>query len=262
MRRGCLLISGLLVFTLSTGFLFADEKTLKLEAVVVESFDGPGVSTFADGSAVNWQVQGSKFSTEGYPRMTYVPNTWPDDLFGPNPENAEELQVLGINTKYDRMGYNQVEIVPGVGEGDDWVAKPLDLPGRVRMVDLWVWGSNYNYSIEAHFIDYEGLSFRLDLIQSDNKRVPGSIKFVGWKNMYLDIPSYIRQSVVYKPEYRGLRLTKFVIHTHPSENVNDFYVYLDNLKIITDKHETFYDGFGLTSPDRIAEIWGSEEAGE
>ncbi len=259
MRRGCLFISGLLVLlTLSTGFLFADERTLKLESVVIESFDGPGASTFDDGSAVVWQVRGSKFSTEGYPRMTYVPETWPDDLFGPNPENRADLGVLGVNTAFDRMGYNQIELIPGVGEGDNWVAKPLDLPGRVQTLDLWVWGSNFKYSMEAHFIDYEGLAYRLDLVQSDDKRNPGSLKFVGWKNMYLDIPSYIRQSVNYKPEYRGLRLTKIVIYTHPSEKVDNFYVYLDHIKVLTDKHESFYDGYGLTSPERIAEIWGTE----
>jgi hypothetical protein len=107
-------------------------------------------------------------------------------------------------------------------------------------------------------MDFQGLAYRLDLVQSDNKRAVGSIKFVGWKNMYLDIPSYIKQAVTYKPEHRGLRLTKFVIHTHPTEKVDDFYVYLDNLKIITDKHESFYDGFGLTSPEKIEEIWGGE----
>jgi len=259
MRRGCLLISGLLVLlTLSTGFLFADEKTLKLESVVIESFDGPGVSTYYDGSAVNWQVRGSKFSTEGWPRMAYVANEWPDDLFGPNPENAEELGVIGINTRFDRLGYNQVELIPGVGEGDNWVAKPIDLPGRVKTVDMWVWGSNFKYSIEMHFMDFQGLAYRLDLIQSDDKRNPGSINFFGWKNMYLDIPNYIKQNVHYKPEQRGLRLTKIVIHTHPSEKVDNFYVYLDHIKVLTDKHESFYDGFGLTDPDKISEIWGEE----
>jgi len=259
MRRGCLFISGLIVLlTLGTGFLSADEKTLKLESYVVESFDGPGVSTYADGSAIVWQVRGSKFSTEGYPRMTYVQNQWPEDLYGPNPENADKLQVLGINTKFDRMGYNQVELIPGVGEGDNWVAKPLDLPGRIKSLDLWVWGSNFKYNLEAHFIDYEGLAYRLDMIQSDNKRNPGSLDFVGWKNMYVDIPSYIKQSVVYKPEFKGLRLTKFVIYTQPTEKVDNFYVYLDNIKVLTDKHESYYDGFGLTSPQKIQEIWGTD----
>ena len=258
MRRGCLLISGLLMLLiLGTGYLFADEKTLKLESVVIESFDGPGISTYPDGSAVNWQVRGSKFSTEGFPRMVYVPNEWPDDLFN-NPENPEELNILGINTRFDRMGYNQVELIPGVGEGENWVSKPLELPGRTKTVDLWAWGSNYKYSIEMHFLDYEGLAYRLDLIQSDDKRVPGSLHFVGWKNMFTDIPNYIRQSVNYKPEHKGLRITKIVIYTHPSEKVDNFYIYLDHLKILTDMHETFYDGFGLTDPNRIAEIWGSE----
>lgn len=260
MRHGCLFLSGLLLLvTLSTGFLFADEKTLKLESYVVDSFDGAGSAVHDDGSPIVWEVRGSKFSTEGFPRKTYVPNEWPDDLFGPNPDNADSLQVFGINCRFNRMGYNQVEIIPGTGEGDNWESKPIVLEGRIQTVDLWVWGSRYNYNIEMHFMDYQGLAYRLDLIQSDNKRDVGSINFSGWKNMYLDIPSYIKQSVVYQPEFKGLRLTKIVVHTHPTENVNNFYVYLDHLKVLTDRHESYYDGFGLTDPGRIEEIWGGGE---
>lgn len=260
MRHGCLLLSGLLMLViLSTGFLFADEKTLKLESYVVDSFDGPGSAVHEDGSPIVWEVRGSKFSTEGFPRMQYVPNEWPKDLFGTNPENAAELQVMGLNSRFDRMGYNQVEIIPGAGEGESWEAKPIVLDGRIKTVDLWVWGSRYNYSIEMHFMDYQGLAYRLDLVQSDNKRDLGSINFSGWKNMYVDIPNYIKQSVVYQPEFKGLRLTKIVIHTHPTEKVNNFYVYLDHLKVLTDRHESFYDGFNLTTPEKIQEIWGQGE---
>jgi len=260
MRHGCLFFSGfLLLVTLSTGFLFADEKTLKLESYVVDSFDGPGAGVYEDGSPIVWQVSGSKFSTEGYPELTYVPREWPEDLFGPNVENPDELQVLGVHAKFDRMGYNQIEIIPGTGEGDNWEDKPIVLDGRVKTVDLWIWGSMYNYGIEMHFMDYQGLAYRLDLIQSDNKREVGSINFSGWKNMYLDIPDYIKRSVVYQPEFKGLRLTKIVIHTHPTEKVDNFYVYLDHLKVLTDKHESYYDGFGLTDPARIQEIWGEGE---
>ena len=260
MRHGRLVLTGLLIlFTLCAGFLFADEKTLKLESYVIDSFDGPGSALHEDGSPIVWQVMGSKFSTEGFPKMVYVPNEWPDDLFGPNPENGDSLQVLGVNSRFDRKGYNQIEIIPGTGEGDNWEAKPIGLPGRIKTVDLWVWGSRFNYNIEMHFMDYQGLAYRLDLIPSDDKRSVGSINFSGWKNMYLDIPNYIKQSVVYQPEYKGLRLTKIVVYTHPSENVSNFYVYLDHLKVLSDKHESYYDGFGLTDPERIQEIWGEGE---
>ncbi len=263
MRRSCLLVSGLMMFlVLGTGYLRADEKTLKLESIVLDEFDSEGDAAYEDGSAVIWKVRGSKFSTEGYPRMVYVPNEWPDDLYGTVPENSEELGVLGINARFDRMGYNQIEIIPGVGEGDNWAAKPLEIPGRTKTVDLWVWGSNYKYNMEFYFLDFEGLPYRLDAIQSDNKRHPGSLHFIGWKNLYVDIPSYIRQFVNYKPEYKGLRLSKIVIYTHPSEKVDNYYVYLDHLKVLTDMHESFYDGFELTNPNKIKEIWGEDSEGE
>jgi hypothetical protein len=264
MKRGSLFILGLvLLVILPVGSAFGDERTLKLESRVIESFDAPGDITFEDGTTVNWQIRGSKFSTEGFPKMVYAPNTWPIDLFGKNPEDRDTLQALGVNGRFDRQGYNTIEIIPGEGEGDDWVERALQLPGRIKMFDFWVWGSNYNYSIEVHFMDYRGITHRFEMIPTGlDKRYPGSINFSGWRNMYIDIPSYVKQSQTYKPNYAGLRFLKIVIRTHPEEAVDNFYVYVDNLKVLTDFHESFFDGFELASDKTIAEIWGTEGGAE
>lgn len=264
MKRGSLFIIGLIVLiTLPVGSAFGDERTLKLESRVIESFDAPGGITFEDGTPVFWEVRGSKFSLEGYPRKAYAPETWPIDLFGKNPENRESLQAFGINGAFVRQGYNTIEIIPGQGEGDDWVEREIALPGRVQMFDFWVWGSNYNYSIEAHFIDYMGMNHRFEMIPANTtKRYPGSINFEGWRNMFIDIPGYVKQAQIHKPNYKGLSLTKLVIRTHPTEAVDNFYVYIDNLKVLTDFHESFYDGFELSEPDKLAEIWGTEGGAE
>ncbi|MBI9099950.1 MAG: flagellar filament outer layer protein FlaA [Spirochaetaceae bacterium] len=260
MKRGSLFILGLiLLIILPVGSAFGDERTLKLESRVIESFDAPGDITYEDGTSVYWQVRGSKFSMEGYPRMAYAPETWPIDLFGKNPENRESLQTFGINGKFLRQGYNTIEVIPGQGEGDDWVEKPIPLPGRIKMFDFWVWGSNYNYSIEAHFMDYRGITHRFEMVPAvEGRRYSGSINFSGWRNMYIDIPNYVKQAQSHKPNYEGLSLTKIVIRTHPEEAVDNFYVYLDNLKVLTDFHESFYDGFELSAEEKIAEIWGTE----
>lgn len=261
MKRGSLFIIGLILLViLPVGSAFGDERTLKLESRVIESFDAPGDITFEDGTPVNWQIRGDKFSMEGYPKMAYAPETWPIDLFGKNPENRASLQALGINGRFLRQGYNTVEIIPGEGEGDSWTERELPLPGRVKMFDCWVWGSNYNYTLEVYFRDYMGITHRFEMVPAGvGRQTPGSIDFEGWRNMYIDIPGYVKQAQSHKPNYEGLVLTKLVIRTDPEEAVDNFYVYIDNLKVLTDFHESFYDGFELSTPEKMAEIWGTEE---
>jgi len=260
MKRGSLLSVLLILLMLCSGVLGADDITLRLEDNIIETWDGADSAYFSDtGEPISWQVRGSKFSAEGLPRTAYVMNEWPDDLFGRAPEDPEGLGVIGIKGAFDRQGYNQIELIPGTGSGDDFVAKAIPLPGRVRMVDFWVWGANYDFYVEVHFIDFRGMAHVLQPVRVEQRREAGSIKFVGWKNMIIDMPNYIKQAVNYKPELATLSLTKFVFTTHPAEIVTDFYIYVDHLKVLSDMHESFYDGFGLTSPQKIDEIWGSGE---
>jgi hypothetical protein len=250
-----------LLIVLPFGTAFADETTNRLESRVIEAFDGPGDAFYEDGSddLVTWRVFGSKFVTDGYPEMIYASKTWPIDLHGVSPEDADTLGTLGIHARFNRKGYNQIDIIPGVGEGENWQSKPLPLPGRVQLLDFWVWGSEYDYTIEFYFMDYEGRQYRMVPVRSDDKRYAGSINFTGWKNMYIEIPGYIRQAQKYKPSHKTLSLTKITIATHPEEKVDDFYFYIDHIKVLSDFQETFYDGYDLANPERVEEIWGTTE---
>jgi len=139
MKRGSLFILGLILLViLPVGSAFGDELTLSYRTEVIESFDAPGDITFEDGTPVVWQVRGSKFSMEGYPKKVYAAKTWPIDLFGKDPENGDSLQTLGINAKFNRQGYNSIEIIPGEGEGDDWSDRGIALPGRVKIFGFGV----------------------------------------------------------------------------------------------------------------------------
>ncbi len=250
-----LILSVLFVATLS-----ADEITVSLESIIIETWDGPDSGFFSDtGEPISWQVRGSKFSAEDRPRTAYAMGEWPVDLFGITPENPEALGILGINGAFNRQGYNQIELVPGVGSGEDFKAKPIPLPGRVQTLDFWVWGSNYDYYVELHFMDFQGMPHTLVPYRNENLRQPGSLKFPGWRNMYIRMPHYIRQSVNYKPELASLSLTKIVFTTHPAEIVNNFYIYLDHLKVLSDMHESSFDGFRLATTEKVEEIWGTGE---
>ena len=217
MKRGSLLSILLILMLLVTAVLGANELTVRLQSHVIESWDGADASTFSDtGEPITWVVRGSKFSAEDRPRVAYAMTEWPQDLFGTQPENPDSLGVLGINGAFIRQGYNQIELIPGVGSGDDFVAKAIPLPGRVQTLDFWVWGSNYDYYVEVHFRDFEGMPHVLTPYRNENLREPGSIKFVGWKNMFIVMPNYINQAVNYKLSLATLSLTKLVFTTHPA----------------------------------------------
>lgn len=246
MRRGVLLIVCLavLLVLLAPALVFAEGETVNLESRILETFDPEDRTT-------EWQVRGSKFVSEGFPQTTYAA-AWPEALFGAN-RDGRELEVLGTNFKFDRQGYNYIEFIPvQEGEEGDMVHNPIPVPGKVQQLDLWVWGSDFNYYMEVHLQDWRGVVHTLQL---------GDLDYVGWKNLRVTIPSYIPQSQQYAPYLDGLKLVKFVVWTKPTERVHNCYLYIDHVKVLTDVFVSRFDGDGLAQPERVDEIWqeGQEE---
>ena len=140
MKRGSPLSVLLILLVFVSGALGADEIAVRLESHLIETWDGVDSGYFSDtGEPITWQVRGSKFSTVDRPRTAYAAREWPADLFGSFPEDPDSLGVLGINGAFNRQGYNWIELIPGTGSGDDFVARAIPLPGRVQTLDFWVW---------------------------------------------------------------------------------------------------------------------------
>ena len=243
MKRGSILFLSILLaiaFVVPSA-VFADESTENLVSVVVESFD-------PEDRTSDWLVLGSKFITEGYPKQVYA-KTWPEALWGYNKEQID-YEVLGINARFDRQGYNYLEIIPVKdANAEEWEHNPIPMEGRVKSFDCWVWGSMYDYDIELHLMDYNGINWVLPL---------GNLKYSGWKNLVAEIPYYIPQATQYIPYYKQMTFEKLVIWTAPQESVHEYFVYIDQLKILTDVFESRFDGDTLTWPEKIEEMWGEE----
>jgi hypothetical protein len=247
----------LVMLTFAAVSTFADENTIDYQSIVLENFSGETTHewSFAGKSysyEYEWALDASKFATNinnnPFPKLTYVPS-WPMALFGAN-RGGQDIRSLGIWGRFDRRGYNWIDlypIVPGSASNEDG-PEPFEIPipGRVNYLDMWAWGSNLNYYIEVYFRDYQGVVYSLYL---------GDLAFTGWKNLRVRIPTSIPQSKRVLPRLAGLTLVKFRIWTTPVERVDNFYVYLNQIKVLTDTFESLFDGDELADPDRVRELW-------
>jgi len=185
----------------------------------------------------NWKVSASRFTYEDFPKIKFGIEGASMALKGAFTE-GETKYVMGVRTAFTRKGYNRVWIYP---------EEELVIPGRAKKIDVWVWGANYYYNLEVHIRDYTGVVHKLPL---------GSLHFMGWRNLSVEIPSSIPQYVRYLPMEKPLSFVRFVIWTEPSERVDDFMIYFDHLKVLTDVYREWFDGEVLVEESR--NIWSSQ----
>jgi len=227
-----------IAFLFSAGIVMADEVTQAITSRNLATFDDPA-------TAGNWIVQGSRYSTQDYPQMEIV-RAYPEALYGRNKDN-KPLFSLGVHAKFDRKSYNYIEIIPAAKDSSGkLVPKSIPIPGRAKSIDMWVWGSNYNYWLDAHLRDFQGVDHVIHM---------GSLLFAGWKDLSASISGAIPQARQYIPKYAGLELTKLVIWTAPDEKVDDYYFFIDEITCITDLFETRFDGSDLSDPDTLNQLW-------
>jgi hypothetical protein len=182
----------------------------------------------------NWQVDASRFTAEGMPQLKSEIEGSPIALQSKWAQ-GENNYVLGVRAAFTRKGYNRVWLYP---------EEEIVIPGHAKKIDMWVWGANYYYNLEAHLRDYRGIVHIVPL---------GSLHFMGWKNLSADIPRYIPQHIRYLPMEKPLTLVRLAIWTEPIERVDDYFIYFDQLKVLTDVYRTRFDGDVLA--DETHDIW-------
>ncbi len=245
-----LLITIALLSLPGIGLLFADETTVNLESRVVQDFSKP--------EDQNWFVLGSKFSTGDFPRIGFIKGG-PTAILGDDPTAAQNARSLSVAMLFDRKEYNWIDIIPGTKDNP----VELPLPGRVKMLDLWVWSGNFNYYLEAFVRDYRGIVYTIPM---------GDLTFVGWKNLRINIPDNIPQSKKYLPRREGLTLVKFRIWTRPNEVVvipgteaasdpldKAVKFNFNTIKVLTDTFESLFDGNTLSNPDVYKDALGAKK---
>ena len=240
---------------------YGDERTVDLVSIVLESFDNETNHEWRDGIRTrtyefSWALNASKFASKSadeegnevnYPVMAYI-DAWPIALYGSNRKADENPKSLGIHGRFDRQGYNWMDVYPVDADGAPF---EIPMPGRVRYIDLWVWGSNLDFYMEAYVRDFRGFIHIVNL---------GNLNYAGWKNLRANIPHTINQSKRILPNRAQLSFVKFRVWTRPSEQVGNFYIYLKQFKALTDIFETAFDGDDLADPDRMTELWANSSS--
>ncbi|MFC1503934.1 flagellar filament outer layer protein FlaA [Spirochaetota bacterium] len=203
----------------------AEKKMTFIETVVLYPFE----------NEMNFKAGLSKF---GVPEKTkiklynYAPN-------GLGLSTEQSKQSLGVHTAFKRKGYNFIDIMPITP------AKPI--PGKVKSLDVWVWGGNFTYTMDIHLEDFRGYIHKMPL---------GDLHYYGWKNKSVDIHQSIPQAEPYAPSLKGLTFRKFRIWSTPTERVDRFHVFLDYFKAVSDIYSPQYNGFeleGVIANDELEE---------
>jgi len=181
-----------------------------------------------------------------------------EDQFSITGLGKEKKKIMGLKFRFRYPGSNVVTIE--APKEVDWKERTpvmtydqalrtdvqergLQIPGRAKAISLWVHGRGFPYTLELWVKAFKG---DVHILEKQ------SINFVGWRPMIFDIPQNLPQSSDSYPVTRTAKLVRLVIrevtsvsgeHSRTSaRNASDVYVFFDQIKVLTDTYEVFFDG--------------------
>ncbi len=142
-------------------------------------------------------------------------------------ERIGKNYVLGVKTYFANRGFDRVEVSP---------PQEFIIKGQVRQVSVWVLGRKFRHTLYAKFRDYKGNTHNIRL---------GRLDFFGWRKLTAPIPGFIPQSTRYSMQDKNLKFVSLFVTSDPHEVGGDFYFYVDDLEVRTDKQDMIYPGFEI-----------------
>lgn len=227
MKKGLKVFVNLaLLFALSIP-AFSQPSSKSVETFVIDNYDTE--------QEWKWVVNASRFIAEGYPKFGYFDGI-PNSLKPFRREGDPDPKVFGIQAAFNRKGDNWIEIIP-TKDG-----KNFEIPfiGNVDHLDFWVWGANYLYYLDVMVRDANG---RVHVLPA------GNLAFNGWKNFVVSIPGWIPQHSKLRSGPKNMTLVGFRIRSDAAEYVDDFTVYFDQLKYMSNSLSYVFDGYELKDTD-------------
>ena len=246
----------------------ADATSRTLRAIVIEDFEEAQVTTDPDGDGWFVRTNPAPFNNQETEKKLRqknpVPalelkmiNGAPYDLevepLSPTGLGLKKEKIMGVYFRFRYPGYNSVHFSPP--KELDWrTRKPfmrpspatgelvqergIQLPGRAKAISMWVQGRGHRYNLEVLVKDYRGDIHTIHM---------GSINFLGWKPMIAKIPVTVPIPPTALPQINVTRFTEMIVRSEINspyipEMMGDTYVFFDQIKVLTDDYEAFFEG--------------------
>ncbi|RME93452.1 MAG: endoflagellar filament sheath protein [Candidatus Hydrogenedentota bacterium] len=199
---------------------------------------------------------------EGWEKQPWEATTYPPpplskvevNLVTGKPKNLgfdkSDVKSMGLRFSFVYPGYNKVTLTP---PKDKIVERPIgqldkdnkpivrkirgiELPGKVKAVSVWVLGRANEYTLEGWIEDWTGDTHIYHF---------GSLDFVGWRPLTIQIPESVPQDIDSYPQTKTLVFKKFVIRSTPETSMEPVVLFFDSLKVLTDMYDVYFDGADL-----------------
>ena len=227
----------MLILIVSASYVGAQDKTTAvepLERVTLEDFE----------MAEDWKAKSTsplgetktlKLIQRGLIKDVFDEKSTPDayDVKTGSYSDAKQEErigknhILGVKTYFANRGFDRVEVAP---------PQEFIIKGKARQVSVWVLGRKYRHTLFAKFRDYKGNTHNIRL---------GRLDFFGWRKLTAPIPGFVPQSTRFSVLDKNIRFVSLFVTSDVNEPAGEFYFYVDDLEIRTDKQESLYPGFEL-----------------
>ncbi len=254
----------------------ADVSGGETKALVVEDFENLKISTkteedgwFVTSNPKEYTKGDEETKSKKNPIMALAikaVDSGPNDMkveeaYSPTGLGKEKKKALGLHFRFRYPGNNSVHLEPPmeldwkdrtpVKTYDQAIRKDvqergIQLPGRAKAISMWVHARGFPYTIELWVKDYKG---DVHILEKQ------SVNFVGWRPMTFEIPEKMPQSSDTYPVTRVSKLVRIVLREvtavageysgTSTRNSEDVYVFFDQIKVLTDTYEVYFDGQDL-----------------
>jgi hypothetical protein len=130
--------------------------------------------------------------------------------------NEEDKYVLGLKVHYQRRGVNSFAVLP---------VKPLPIPGITKTLSVWVAGRNNDHVLSIMLLDF---------FNNPKELVMGKLNFSGWKKLTVAVPPNIVQRDFHYANVNGIKFAGFRVDCDPKDTYGVYYIYFDDLRVVTD----------------------------
>jgi len=133
-----------------------------------------------------------------------------------NKINEQDTRVLAVKVDFYHRGVVDFSLHP---------TAPIPVPGISKTISVWVAGRNFNHTLKVLLEDYFGNKMELTV---------GSLTFMGWKKLTVAVPPTIVQTDYHFTYKDGIKITGFLVECDPMEAMGTYYLYLDDIRVVTD----------------------------